>query len=182
MKKYFLLFTAFVAISSISRGEEDRFKNLKTQKDSAIARATAPINDRYVLELQKLLKSLTASGDLDSALAVREEIKLFKTEKTTPPSESATAFKDLLIGTEWKFDYGFYLRVKFLKRDLEIYLKNNKGEIITEKRKWSIVRSSPRTVKAFDDDRVLTFSLDMKSLVCNQKGEETRAFKVEAKE
>lgn len=54
---------------------ESRLETLKNQKDAAVQRAVAPIEERYVAELEDFLKILTSSSQLEKALEVKKAIE-----------------------------------------------------------------------------------------------------------
>jgi hypothetical protein len=51
---------------------EQEFKQLQQQRDKAIADATDPINRRYQVALEQLLRKATQANDLDAALKIRQ--------------------------------------------------------------------------------------------------------------
>lgn len=60
----------------------EALSELSNQKMAAVERAVSPINAQYVEELEQLVKLLTTSGDLESAVMVNSEIKRVEIEPT----------------------------------------------------------------------------------------------------
>ena len=75
-----IIFVFIISASFISGQEraipkhERDLKKLRELHKKAIEKAIEPVNQRYVLELETLLKNATAAGDLDTAILVRDEI------------------------------------------------------------------------------------------------------------
>jgi len=175
-----LVFT--FTISSAVKAQ-DRFELLKEQRVKAIERAVAPINDRYVNELEKLLKTTIASGDLDEAVRIREEIALFKKEQVPMPVSADTqgggqdgVFERSLIGTTWTFDdpaQGPH-RCDFERKGvLRLFRKDDRGRWVeyATTRKWEIINSEARTVKVswFSSEQVVQISEDLKEITGGMK-------------
>lgn len=75
----FLSLVCLLAFVPVGRASEE-LSELSNQKMAAVERAVSPINTRYVEELEKLVKLLTTSGDLESAVTVNSEIERVKNE------------------------------------------------------------------------------------------------------
>lgn len=74
------VFCAIISIMPVISSANEKLNTLREQRDAAIDRVVAPVNSRYVEAMQRLVKLLTTSGDLESALIVSKEIKRVKTE------------------------------------------------------------------------------------------------------
>jgi hypothetical protein len=68
-----LVLTVFV--SSLLAAEPDKLTKLRGSYESAMTKATAPIQKTYTTELEKLKIELTKLGNLEGALAVDAELK-----------------------------------------------------------------------------------------------------------
>ena len=101
------LLLAWFAILTISvvaqeNKQENGLKKLRSQKDAAIARATEPIDKRYVKELEALLKVLTTAGELEKALGVKKAIE--NVGKEISVSSEITESKRLALLTNQRND------------------------------------------------------------------------------
>lgn len=82
---------------------------LRASYEADVKIATAPIRARQIEKLQALLKSYTQKGDLNGAVAVREE--LASLQSVTGPTEgktgvdATTAFRAALNETTWQWDH-----------------------------------------------------------------------------
>lgn len=81
-----LLLTLF-AISLLG-AEPEKLTKLRGNYESAMTKATAPIQKTYISELEKLKIEFTKSGDLESALAVDAELKTMSTQPGVPTAEN----------------------------------------------------------------------------------------------
>ena len=100
--------------ASILAAEPEKLAKLRGSYESAISKATAPIQKTYVSELEKLKIEFTKAGNLEAALAVDSELKLHRsaTPSMSPsPTSQPTTLGDLkttrqfgkwLEGTAWK--------------------------------------------------------------------------------
>ncbi|MCG8599370.1 MAG: hypothetical protein MI807_04435 [Verrucomicrobiales bacterium] len=156
---------------------------LREQRVEAIERAVAPINDRYVAELEKLLKTAIASGELDEAVKIRAEISKFKNDEATVPDTAETHggasegdFERNLLGTSWTFDdpsQGAH-RTDFEENGvLRIFRRDEKGgwlELPTT-RKWEVVDPKARTVKIgwFNKEQLVQVSKDLNEITGGMK-------------
>lgn len=152
--KYLLILLVFFSSLSVSLAD-DRFELLKSQRATAVERAVTPINDRYVVELKKLLKILTTAGDLDTALEVREEINKFgnaPVKQALNPPQKRKGFSEIILnGTEWGklgAEEGKSVVWKFDKTNLIVLFKDDKGKLYANagnKKPYEIVNIESRT-------------------------------------
>lgn len=159
--------------------QTSQFQNLQEQRNAAIQRVIAPINDKYVAELESLLKSSIAAGELDEAVKIREQLQLFKIPSNEVPPSNPVASKTFsersLIGTKWtfvEFD-GTLMRTDFSKELFEIYKLNEKGEWnkIGGNWRWEVLSESDRTLKIFwkAGEEVVKLSENLKEIEGSKK-------------
>ena len=83
-----LLFSFSVTIFAQTSLPDDAIK-LKQSYTDARDKALKPLNDKYVAEMNKLLAAHTKAGNLEAALAIKEEITKFA-QPATQTAESAS--------------------------------------------------------------------------------------------
>jgi pentatricopeptide repeat protein len=67
---------AFGSITAqVAAPEPPELADLRSRFQADSQTVVKPLQDRYVLQLQILMRSLTQRGDLDGALAVKQELK-----------------------------------------------------------------------------------------------------------
>lgn len=84
-----LLFCCFSAASA------DRVGKLRGMKDAAVERAVDPVNTRHVAELEKLLETMSAAGELEGALKVKEELSHVKQSPAELSESEGTEYRRL---------------------------------------------------------------------------------------
>jgi hypothetical protein len=84
---------ALPAVAQHSAGLHPRLQSLKTNYDSALARATAPLTETYLKELDRLKIEFTKSGDLKAALEVDTILKSIR----SPREQSDADFHGLTL-------------------------------------------------------------------------------------
>ena len=87
---------------------EREFKQLREQRDKALAAVADPINRRYQASLEQLLRKATQGSDLETALKIKQEMggtPVGTVASTNRTSEAATQTKKqletALTGTRW---------------------------------------------------------------------------------
>ncbi|MEM7144304.1 MAG: hypothetical protein AAF591_04170 [Verrucomicrobiota bacterium] len=149
---------------SLSWAQSDRFEILKKQRDDAIERAVAPINKRYVEELEKLVRVLTASGELEEALQLKKEIASIKGldggRSDAPSGDIFT--EEYLIGTRWEMvEGGVSQELEFQKGFFTTRKKDSSGEWVAGgEREWVIEDLGKRQIRIFwnSGERVATLT------------------------
>jgi hypothetical protein len=81
---------------------EKEFYDLRTQHDKAVAQAVKPVDDRYLTSLELLAKRATQSGDLDTALMIRNEIEALEANKGDKGSKVIEKPADF-AGKNWEW-------------------------------------------------------------------------------
>lgn len=104
MNKIFTGIIVLTFITSAGWADESRavpkeLEHLKKAYYDARQRALKPIESKYRNKLVKLQQKLTAAGDLDGALAVRDELAAF--DKATPKLEDNQGAEGSIVG-EWE--------------------------------------------------------------------------------
>lgn len=102
-----ILLPCFVAASlhaETAPKETLELKSLREQYQGDIAAAVKPIQERYVLRLQTLLRTYTQHGDLAGALAVQQELDSLKAAKPEEDTEGHRATKAAMIGGTWTWE------------------------------------------------------------------------------
>jgi hypothetical protein len=99
-----ILFGSSFAVSADSDMLRN-LKQLKEQRDQAVAAAIEPINRRYQTSLEQLLRRATQGNDLDLALKIKAEIQAVTSETTAPPAIdfALTPVEKAVAGTRWQF-------------------------------------------------------------------------------
>jgi len=80
--KRIIIYSLSLIIISLAYGDSNRLNQLRAQKEAAVKKGVDPIEEKYKAALKKLLKVLTASGDLEAAVEVEEEIAKPKNSST----------------------------------------------------------------------------------------------------
>jgi hypothetical protein len=107
MKNLFLPSTVLLifSFSSPARAEspiEREFKQLKQQREKALAAAAEPINRRYKDSLDQLLRRATQGNDLAAAVAVKEELAAIGSPAAAN-AQGSTSDKIALAGSVWQW-------------------------------------------------------------------------------
>lgn len=122
LRKYYpFLFFAVISTSQ-AWGQISYSKNLqdlKEQRDKAVAAAVDPINRKYQTALEQLKDKATLNKDLESALKIREELRILSTNGTasaalTPKSKTGEDLVGRLPGTSWFWGADQSMKFKFL--------------------------------------------------------------------
>ncbi len=91
----FSIFTSATEAQSTAKEPADLI-TLRNRFNAEIEAAKKPVQDRYVFQLQGLLKTLTLRGDLAGVSAVQKELDLLKS-----PSGAAATSASRFAGTKW---------------------------------------------------------------------------------
>jgi hypothetical protein len=140
-----VLLTAFA-----SAAEPEKLLKLRSSYESAVTKATAPIQRTYLQELEKLKVEFTKAGKLEDALAIDTEIKKLTEGQATQSGEASDAklpstksgLEKLLSDTTWSVvreqdqkpwgDVTFHSTGKFTgfnKSDME-WKASGKGKVL----------------------------------------------------
>ncbi len=95
--------------TSIFAAEPEKITKLRGSYESAMSKATAPIQKTYVAELEKLKIEFTRAGNLEGALAVDAEIKSLEKKPTETPNTE--------IGTVDQSDLGWLVGMSITHGD-----------------------------------------------------------------
>jgi hypothetical protein len=95
-----------VVSSSFAQSQLGReFTQLQEQQAKAVAAALEPVNRRYQLALETLLRRATQASDLQTAVLVSDELKKLGVSTSGASGQkstvSADSFEKRLIGTKW---------------------------------------------------------------------------------
>ncbi|MEJ6828777.1 MAG: hypothetical protein QNK61_01155 [Akkermansiaceae bacterium] len=122
MIKYPIL-TLLAATPMFAKELPSEFKDLKDIRESRIE----IINEQYVDALKKLKMRYTKKGDLESAILVDEEIKLYFHDKgfSSAKIHEDKVNEDQFLGV-WVFDFGDWERVRTLEKGGSVK-QNNKA-------------------------------------------------------
>jgi len=99
--------------TSLLAAEPEKLVSLRGSYQSAMTKATAPIQKTYVAELEKLKIEFTKSGNLEAALAVDTELKTIVQAQSAPstadpkpgqgaPTTKAAKLIEELSGSKWE--------------------------------------------------------------------------------
>lgn len=167
------LFT-FLATTTAVEAQSTRLEALQAQRNGAIERAVAPINDKYVSELTKLLKATITAGELDKAVEIREEIERF--EKAPPKPSVFVPRPQEKFSERWLYDTEWVSVVsnqdvmrKFHKGVFNYYDPDGNGgwNLREGSWKWEIVSEAERTIKITyfsAGEEIVQFSEDLKTM------------------
>ena len=181
----FLLLTATtIATLRAETPSEREFKQLRDQRDKAVATAIEPINRRYQSSLDQLLRRATQANDLESALKIKQEMAssaITITPAATSKPESAThqaktkkQWEDYLNNTVWKMT-----QAKTNSPWGTMTFKDKGVVDFNRERIWTVAKNG----KVVIDTYTLEFSNDMKTfkVVWGATGELTGTLNTEAK-
>ncbi len=104
MPRHFVIALLLFSLAGLCRGESDferELKQLLDQRDKARAAAVAPIDAKFKVAAEQLLRRATQLGDLDSANKIKGALD------GNVPLEAAKTTSNLkkqLVGTKWKAD------------------------------------------------------------------------------
>ena len=102
-----LLFWAGFLPFDCHSAEPEKLLSLRSSYEAAISRATNPIRNTYLAELQKLKAELTRSAKLEDALAVDAEIKKLSGETATKQTQQTpTSPGKSPVGERWTRNTG----------------------------------------------------------------------------
>lgn len=93
MKVRLILFPVLLCFTNAVA--ENQIEKLKGMKDAAVERAVAPLNSRHLEELDALLETMSASGELEGALEVKEELASVKESPAETSTREETEFRRL---------------------------------------------------------------------------------------
>ena len=88
----------------VSAAVGDELIKLTGMKDAAVLRAVEPVNLRHVEELNRLLETMSASGDLEGALKVKEELAAVRDSPAGISSAEKSTYQRLEILRERRAD------------------------------------------------------------------------------
>ncbi|MBK8040028.1 MAG: hypothetical protein IPK22_23285 [Verrucomicrobiaceae bacterium] len=139
-----LVFTLIA--TSLLAAEPEKLTKLRGSYESAMTKATAPIQKTYTTELEKLKLEFTKSGKLEDALAVDAEIKRLSGETATKQAEQTPSSRGISpIGERWTRQTG--VTYDFVPD----------GTLLTKGRDTPIEKAAKGTWKLLPDGR---FELD----------------------
>lgn len=103
--------TALFAVVSLSYGQgslPSELERLKQGHRAAIKKANAPLNERYVADLRRLLSKEMQTSSLDSIRAIVDEIESITGEKEQAliATGSTKELEKLVVGRTWRMVAG----------------------------------------------------------------------------
>jgi hypothetical protein len=84
--------------------DSPELKALRDQYQGDVAAAVKPIQERYIIRLETLLRTCTQRGDLSGALAVQQELQTLKVTKPEEDTATHRATKAAMIGGTWTWE------------------------------------------------------------------------------
>ncbi len=110
-----ILLLSFGSLTPRVRAEESgELSRLRSGYESAVERAVAPLEKRYLDHLRKLQSKFTRHSNLDAAIQVKEEIKIVEQQVASrksgtggnpgPGKSAAETFSDFLQKSEFSWD------------------------------------------------------------------------------
>ena len=163
---------------------EREFKQLREQRDKTIAAAIDPINRKYQVSLDQLLRRATQTNDLETALKIKQEMGASAiTATTTPTAKSETTANKIKTKKQWE-DYLTNSAWKMVQAKTntawgDMTFKERGVVDFNKEHKWAVTNAGKVTVAQF----TLEFSVDMRSftVVWGGSGELIGTLKTEAK-
>ena len=99
-----LLTATIIATLHAETPSEREFKQLRDQRDKAVAAAIEPINRRYQSSLDQLLRRATQANDLETALKIKQEMGTPLDPKMgTEPKKDPTGMTIVFGAYSWQF-------------------------------------------------------------------------------
>lgn len=159
-----ILLTLLFAIGSTWGHAEDpeRLKLLRGSYQRELERVTVPVNRKYLDALNQLVASYTQAGELDAALAVREEIKSVLSVTASKDNDSKESgllgFKDWLETVKFLANNG----EEFTVNGEKMAVKHPNGNMVnydirvdSEKRifSWNWTPNEPPAYAEIAEDR-----------------------------
>ena len=187
MKYSFILITLAAASTLSLRAEapfEREFNQLREQRDKLIAAAAEPINRKYQVSLDQLLRRAMQGNDLDTALKIKQEMAgsaitaapatIAKPESATHKAKTKKQWEDYLTNTVWKVT-----RTETNAPWGTMTFKDKGVVDFNKERKWTVANNGKIIVELY----TLEFSNDMKTfkVVWGATGELTGALNSESK-
>lgn len=174
------LLIAFTATTSGIAAEspfERELKQLTADRDKSAAVALDPINKRFRVGLEQLLKRATQANALDDAIKIREALG---TPAAGAPSAPATVSKTAahnlqrkLIGTQWTGDGKNYVgELQFIDAKSVKWTKTGGGP--TALVSYDIAEDGSVRFKIGPNENTLGFAADFKTLTLNTDSTFTR--------
>lgn len=172
--RYFILTIMASSFSVSLLAQENRLEFLQNQRKAAIDRIVTPINEKYVVELEKLLKVTISSGDLDQAVKIREEIERFRIGSVIPSVTSNIPVEKFserwLIDTEWvALNAEKPQKRKFQKGIFKYFSQDGQGNWTEDAGawKWEVENESERKIKITyysGEVEIIQFSEDLSKM------------------
>ena len=89
--------------TSLLAAEPDKLTKLRGSYESAMTKATAPIQKTYTTELEKLKIEFTKAGKLEDALAIDGELKrIAELTSQEPSAGTKSKLATWIVGTVWR--------------------------------------------------------------------------------
>ena len=163
---------------------EREFKQLREQRDKMVATAIEPINRKYQVSLDQLLRRATQANDLDTALKIKQEMGASavtaaapltaKPETTTNKLKTKKQLEDYLTNSVWKA-----VQTKTNTPWGEMTFKPKGVLDFNKERTWAVTNNGKVTVAGYN----LEFSTDMRTfkVVWGGSGELVGTLNTEAK-
>ena len=101
-----VLLLACIASTLLAESPFEReLKQLREQRDKTVAAAVEPINRKYQVSLDQLLRRATQGNDLQAAMKIKQEMETSAASiaalTTEPPKNRAARIKTELSGSIW---------------------------------------------------------------------------------
>lgn len=93
-----LLLALFATCGLAATQSEKEFYELRARRDKELAQAAAPVNARYTMNLEALMRRALQGGDLDTAQLIKAELERFQPQADTRKKPDIV---DNFAGTKW---------------------------------------------------------------------------------
>ena len=125
-------------IAEAQDGERDpaRLSSLRNQYQAAVERATKPVTASYLAELQKLKTEFARKGDLESAIAVEQEMKRLATPGLADGTPLPPGNPEALLGRRFQFIRNGAVTLLTLAPDGKVQGNDHPNETL-----WDVSRS-----------------------------------------
>ncbi|MDF1660098.1 MAG: hypothetical protein P1U58_20965 [Verrucomicrobiales bacterium] len=132
--------------------KSERLALLQDRRNDAAARATAPIDETYVEELEQMLRNATSSAQLEEAVKIRNELDRLRPGRALLGDSSNKDFTvESLVGTKWKLERpDEEIMLEFTEDRFLIYKPDSQGVWVAGGyRIWEMENAKRRQIRIF---------------------------------
>jgi len=110
MKLLLTLTALLIGAWTATASADPELDRLRAAYEAAVERATQPLRESYERELKRILDARTRSGNLEEALAAREELERLADEAgaADPQTTASSGRERFFVNTTWKTPTGTF--------------------------------------------------------------------------